>query len=107
MDWDSFIKEENENMNIDDSVENIGINITLADVKEVKEEAEETEDPLLLIPGQCYYFIACIVQRWMVGAEDQTRVFQIIQEGKLTFLTIVFLEHENSIHCEMVYLFNI
>ena len=51
---ESAIKEENENMNTEDSLENTTINITIAEstaVKEVKEETEETEDPLLVIPG--------------------------------------------------------
>ena len=52
-----FSKEENENMNTEDSVENTTINITIAEdtlVKEIKEETEETEDPLLVIPGNCF-----------------------------------------------------
>ena len=51
---ESAIKEENENMNTEDSLENTTINITIAEstaVKEVKEETGETEDPLLVIPG--------------------------------------------------------
>ena len=50
----SFLKEDNENMNTEDSVENTTININIAEstaVKEVKEETEETEDPLLVITG--------------------------------------------------------
>ena len=49
-----FIKEENENIHTEDSVENTTINITIAEgtaVKDVKKETEETEDPLLVIPG--------------------------------------------------------
>ena len=49
------IKEDNENMNTEDSVENTTVKTTVAErtaVKEVKEETEETEDPLLVIPGQ-------------------------------------------------------
>ena len=51
---ESFIKEETENMNTEDSVENTTININIAEstaVKEVKEETEETEDPLLVVQG--------------------------------------------------------
>ena len=51
---ESFIKEENENIHTEDSVENTTMNITIAEstaVKEAKEETEETEDPLQVIPG--------------------------------------------------------
>lgn len=54
---ESAIKEENKNINTEDSLENTTINITIAEstaVKEVKEETGETEDPLLVIPGQCF-----------------------------------------------------
>ena len=49
-----FIKEENENMNTEDSVDNTTININIAEstaVKEVKEETEGTGDPLLVLQG--------------------------------------------------------
>ena len=54
---ETFIKEENENMNTEDSVENTIISITFAEstaVKEVKEKTEESEDPLQTIPGRWY-----------------------------------------------------
>ena len=42
-------------MNTEDSVDNATINIIIAEitaVKEVKEETDETEDPLLDVPGE-------------------------------------------------------
>ena len=41
-------------MNTVDSVENTTFNITIAEDTSVKEETEETEDPLLVIPGYCF-----------------------------------------------------
>ena len=46
-------------MNTEDSVDNTTINITKAEstaVKEVKEETEETEDPLRVAPGWWFYW---------------------------------------------------
>ena len=44
-------------MNTEDSVKNTTINITKAEgtaVKVIKEETEEKDDPLLLVPGQLF-----------------------------------------------------